>query len=270
VVWCLYRHLLPRFLYLHEMAFSRVVLLGLLCLFARACAIQANSTACPSGDWQCPQHCECKESKFCRDDKMWSNGTEKCNIEHNCGSPNETDPNPCAECLDSLADAAAKSCVNKTNESKNSGAVCVSTAWLENRGLQLATIGTPRFSNVLCLPGGKLPCGTPGHLLRGSDGVLISYREICERRSDCVATSMSVSQLSHSFDWSVVKNDDGVQLTSVSVHPFSSSVSPSRIVAVIADKLNSLGLGHLCNFIAQFSGAHSTLLHRALTLTANK
>lgn len=51
-------------------------------------------------------------------------------------------------------------------------------------------------ARVMCMSG--LSCGTPGHLLR-QNGALVSCREVCETRSDCIEYTAAVSQLSHTY-----------------------------------------------------------------------
>lgn len=256
------------------MASLRVIILGLFCLFACVNAIQSNSTACPTGVSECPKGCACL-NKFCHNNTMWTAAKDACDKKHQCGNPNVTDQIPCSDCVEAAAAAAATTCwdgkTTEATESDKNSTVCVSTVWLRQRGLAHATLGAPMFSSVLCIPGtGKLPCGTPGHLLRDRDGALVSYEEVCRHRNDCVASAMLVSKLKHDFDWAVVEDDDGLQLTSLSAHPFSSPGSPSRIVAYVADNLNRLGLGQLCNIITQFSAAQTTLVRHALELTTRK
>lgn len=129
---------------------------------------------------------------------------------------------------------------------------CVSTVWLRNNGLANFAIRHAGLARVLCIP--HLPCGTPGHLLRDGNSNLVSYREVCKyRRSDCVESVMSVSQLSHTFDWSQFRTiDDSLSLTSLSAHPHSTRWSYSRIIAHLNDRMNKLGLGSVCNVVALF------------------
>lgn len=131
---------------------------------------------------------------------------------------------------------------------------CVSTEWLRQNSLSHAALRHGDRAEVLCIPG--LPCGTHGHLLRNSDGELVTYRQACVRRTDCVVSVMPVSQLSHIFDWTRFHNSDhSLTLTSLSVHPSATGVSPSRIVANAADALIAARLGWVCNAIV-------LLLHR--------
>jgi len=156
--------------------------------------------------------------------------------------------------------------------SSSRSAACVSTEWVRKRGLEGETFGTPQIAKVLCFPGGNIPCGTPGHLLRNvQDSTLISYQEACEHhRVDCIESSMLVSELSHSFDWSQFTTDDRLELTSVSANPSASASSLSRFVAVAADLLIRYGMGDFCNSIMQFLRARESLLVFALELSNRK
>lgn len=136
---------------------------------------------------------------------------------------------------------------------------CISTAWLKERNLEHAAIRHADDANVMCIPG--LPCGTPGHILREcSSGrgkcKLVTYREACEGRPDCIESTVAVSQLNNAFDWSSYRSStvEGVtlELTSLSAHPHSKPWSPSRLIANVADHLNSIGLGSICNALAVF------------------
>lgn len=108
------------------------------------------------------------------------------------------------------------------------------------------------------LPG--LPCRTAGHILREctnrtGDCRLVTYREVCERRNDCVASTAAVSQLSHTLDWSqfIFAGDvegSRLEFTSLSAHALSFPTSPSRIIAHVCDHLNSIGLGSVSNMVA--------------------
>lgn len=137
--------------------------------------------------------------------------------------------------------------------------VCVSTKWLNERSLQHETLRHfPTPVGVLCIPGlADLPCATPGHILRACTGgscQLLTYREICASRADCVESTMPVSQLSHTWDWAqhyVESSSTRFELTSVSAS--SHAPSRSRMVAQVADSLNRAQLGHLCNLIAVLS-----------------
>lgn len=130
---------------------------------------------------------------------------------------------------------------------------CVSTEWLRMRRLLHEAIHHAGSAPVLCVPAGELPCGTPGHLLRTTTDKLVSYQEVCEKRRDCVQSTMEVSQLSHAFDWSPFRSDDGtLSLTSLSAHPDApaGAWTTSRIVAHAADMLNNAGFGFVSNFVA--------------------
>jgi len=124
-------------------------------------------------------------------------------------------------------------------------------------------------AKVFCVPG--LPCATFGHLLRECTGSreckLVTYLEVCERRSDCIESTTAVSQLSHTFDWSQFRVDGNagattLVLTSLSAHPNSGRTSTSRVIASVADHFNSIGLGSICNAVA--------LLPRRLRATFEK
>lgn len=99
---------------------------------------------------------------------------------------------------------------------------------------------------------------TPGHLLRrcGSSGSchLISYRQLCSEEMECIETSMPVSSLIHSFDWSqyqtTMTSCDSLHVTSVTQHPYATVRHPSRLVAITAEAINRYGLGYLCDTIS--------------------
>jgi len=129
----------------------------------------------------------------------------------------------------------------------DAAAPCVETAWLKKNDLIHAAIRHAGVARVLCIPG--LPCGTAGHLLRRRNGALVSFREVCETRSDCVESTAAVSQLSHMYDWSRY-SAGALQLTSLSAHPESHARSVSRVIASLADTLNKNGLGWVCNMVA--------------------
>lgn len=136
---------------------------------------------------------------------------------------------------------------------------CISTAWLRDQGLEHAAIRHAGVANVLCITG--LPCASPGHLLRecaGENGrcQLVTYREVCEKRGGCIKSATAVSQLNHKFAWDSFRTDSkstSLQLTSLSAHPFSSPMSPSRLLANTGDYLNRLGMGWICNEVARLS-----------------
>lgn len=152
----------------------------------------------------------------------------------------------CDDCL-----IGTKEVVKAFQSCSASSAPCVSTAWLRVNSLTHATIRHAGASPVLCIPG--LPCGTPGHLLRSTSGKLLSFREVCRTRSDCIESAMEVSQLRHDMDWSKYQTDDGLfTLTSLSAHPDALPWSSSRIIAIIGDSLNSMRLGKVTNLFARF------------------
>lgn len=147
-------------------------------------------------------------------------------------------------------------------------ASCVSTEWIRRRGLEDKTFGTPQTAQVLCIPDEDLPCGTPGHLLRNvQQSSLISYQDVCEQRSDCMESTMLVSKLSHSFDWSQFKIEGRLELTSVSASTSSSPFSFSRIMAVAADGLIRNGMGYICDFAMIIARAYGSTLDVALKFT---
>ena len=133
---------------------------------------------------------------------------------------------------------------------------CVSTEWLKVNGFESAALFHASSQSVLCVTG--MPCGTPGHMLRACDKHtqncrLVTYKEHCAATKLCTRAVMPVSQLSHAFDWSVVRAESAYNtlfLTSVSAHPESSNrLSISRAIALVADKMNALGYGHLCDAV---------------------
>jgi len=111
------------------------------------------------------------------------------------------------------------------------------------------------------------PCATPGHLLR-RERALVSYGEVCETRTDCIESTAAVSQLSHTYDWSRYAAGS-LELTSLSAHPESTSSSPSRLLATLADVLNKNGLGSVCNFVAVLPYKFAASFERAI-LSASK
>ncbi len=134
---------------------------------------------------------------------------------------------------------------------------CVSTAFLRKHNLLDEAIVHGGSAKVLCIPG--LPCGTSGHLIRKCNfqGLcdLVSYKEVCENRVDCVESRMQVSQLSHKYDWSKfqIKSDDTTfSLTSLSVDPESRSTyfSFSRCVAIMTDFMIQYGMSSVCDVVA--------------------
>lgn len=236
-----------------------------------ACKSCANHRDCPSS--------LCGDDKKC-DDCAFSaalDGMSDCHRVHILNrAPNAAAPDA------SVAENPAA--INSTSENAPAGnpagedsfgdnptattspdAPCIATSWLSERGLMHAAIRHSGAENVLCVPG--LPCGTSGHLLRecineSSGCRLVTYREVCERPGrNCIRSTTAVSQLSHTYEWSkfsVVSVADGtsLQLTSLSAHPLSGASSPTRLIAYVADHLNSRGLGFICN-------AFSLLLHRS-------
>jgi len=79
-----------------------------------------------------------------------------------------------------------------------------------------------------------------------------AYAEAEDAESACISTStvMKVSRLRHAFDWSTFHSGH-LSLTSVSAHPESTIYDISRIIATIADKLNSKGLGYVCDALIE-------------------
>ena len=146
------------------------------------------------------------------------------------------------------------------NPAPSQDGICISTTWLFQRGLEHAALRHSQTTRVVCIAGlPDIPCGTSGHLLRvcttdRSSCSLTTYREICTKRSDCVSTTMPVSQLSHTFDWSQFNwnSNEGLiyELTSLSANPNSSKFALSRVVAIVADRLNRVGLGSFCNKVS--------------------
>jgi len=165
----------------------------------------------------------------------------------------------CQKCNDSSAcpgsicviSGVCKTCLDRVQRLLIEECACISTAWLRKHGLLHAQLGKSNgASKVLCIPDSNLPCGTPGHILRDQSGTLVTYNEVCAERGDCIQSNMQVSQIRHDVDWSSHKSH-GLELTSLSAHPSSSTASPSRIVAHAADLLNRYGLGLVVNMISQ-------------------
>jgi len=264
------------------MKFSHIIVFFAVIVAVHATA--ATSVQCLEGS--CPGDCMCSEAKICVDAKVAKDGANECKTKYSCVSGGKSSTAACGQCLqkaglDSVtACLKAASSINSTStnitesnpitiKTNNKGqASCVSTAWIQEHKLEHATLGSSHFAKVLCVPGDKIPCGTPGHLLRsGQQGSLMTYREVCEIRADCIESSMLVSKLSHSFDWSRFKNANGLELTSVSACPTSTPISPSRIVAVLADGLNRNGMGAICNFISELP---SSVIDATMKFTAGK
>jgi len=176
------------------------------------------------------------------------NKCTKCKVHEDCKAKGDS-------C--DITDGYCEQCVAAASKASSDACYCISTQWLKARNLLHARIRPTAIAitiaPVLCIPGiGGLPCGTPGHLLRDQSGKLVSYRQVCATRSDCIESVMEVSQLSHSYDWSP-HNFGNFRLTSLSAHPLSSTTSlfsASRIIAHVTDLLNRAGLGFISNFIA--------------------
>jgi len=183
----------------------------------------------------------------------------------------------CNACFKNIKEEITASCFKNENETQtipgtNIAWPCISTQWLVERGLQGAVLRNSGTSNqnVLCIPddNGNIPCGTPGHLLREANtGKLISYQTVCDERKDCIRSAMPVSQLSHDYDWSFYRTGK-FELTSLSAHPDSKSndYAPSRILAALADMLNTAGLGRLCDsFVLLSHKIRDAKLHSGTT-----
>jgi len=161
----------------------------------------------------------------------------------------------CEKCAIKAVKDAVKNCggtANVQSTSTEGGRLknaCISTAWLKERDLEHASIRAGTMSKVYCISD-NLPCATPGHLLRDTtSGKFLSYSEVCEMRLDCVESFMLVSQLDHTFDWSVYRSSN-LELTSLSVHPLSTHAATAYLIANAADILNRAGLGVISNTIA--------------------
>ncbi len=147
---------------------------------------------------------------------------------------------------------------------------CVSTSWLARQGLSQQVIHNGGHAPVICIPG--LPCGTHGHLLRVCNAErtsckLVSYADVRKQRDDCSISVMPVSQLSHSYDWSLFRttwpsSDDTIELTSLSQNRGAREFSLSNVVARITDLLNRNGYGHVCNAIARIPHSIRKLHYR--------
>ncbi len=84
---------------------------------------------------------------------------------------------------------------------------------------------------------------------------LMTYKEVCENRGDCLKTNLAVSQLKHTYDWSSVyrKSCDlsgSIYLTSLSMNPNDGKISVSYIMSRFAHALNENGLGKLTNYLS--------------------
>lgn len=161
--------------------------------------------------------------------------------------------------------SGATNSASEASGANNTTAPCIETAWLKKNDLMHQTIRHAGTTRVLCIP--ALPCATPGHLLR-RERALVSYGEVCETRTDCIESTAAVSQLSHTYDWSRYAAGS-LELTSLSAHPESTSSSPSRLLATLADVLNKNGLGSVCNFVAVLPYKFAASFERAI-LSASK
>ncbi len=158
----------------------------------------------------------------------------------------------------SIVDSESPAYSMEYEESPEPEAKCVSTKWLEDNGMSPGILRKGPVSKVICIPG--LPCATPGHLLRRCEQQscsLVTYKEVCDNRSDCTESAMEVSQLSHQFDWSNVRSGE-LALTSLSAHPNSTALSISRLIAHIADQLNKKNLGFVTDLAARFYPSFSS------------
>lgn len=134
---------------------------------------------------------------------------------------------------------------------------CIESAWLKRNNVEQHSLANYGMAPVLCLPQSNLPCGTHGHLLNVcEDGKreLRTYREVCARLGNCVASTMTVSQISHAYKWSKFETmlegqQASVSLTSVSAHPESKWYSISRMVAFLVHRMNESGHGWICNIV---------------------
>jgi len=185
----------------------------------------------------------------------------KCELTSGCTFPDICVPGLriCWSCFETFKKEVSAGCIKSNNTVTIPGTnidlpVCVSTQWILERGLQHAVLrdSGAQMQPVLCIPdnNGDIPCGTPGHLLRDANTrKLVSYQTLCDKRRDCISTSMPVSQLSHNYDWSRYRTEN-YELTSLSAHPHAKTqYSPSRILAGIADMLNRAGMGRMCDLI---------------------
>ena len=199
-----------------------------------------------SMDVDCSDGCSCIKlpnlSPFCAKNSVLQEASEPCT--QICSSDRSSEQ--CLECGQSAMRKARKACTPQ----------CISSQFLFERGLEHSAIRHHGVADVLCIPG--LPCGTPGHLLRECSRTsdvscrLVSYDRVCRDRKDCIQSRMPVSQLKHSHDWSVYRVNSGstsLSLTSLSADPEGSLFAPSYIVAKIADTLNAVGLGFICDSI---------------------
>lgn len=143
---------------------------------------------------------------------------------------------------------------------------CVSTKWLHDNSLSVFVLGNGGNSHVFCIDE-NLPCGTAGHMLRLCEREacrLVTYAEVCSARSDCVETIMPVSQLSHTFDWSIIRSGKLI-LTSLSANPTTNrtSLSLSRSIAEIGDFLNKNNLGFVTNALCRIHHIPRTIVRFA-------
>lgn len=213
----------------------------------------------------CTQHSDCPGS-LCTSNLL---GRKVCN---------DCEVGPGIQAMGKCPASAAAGGLSDAASGTTKPAPCVATSWVRENSLMHAVLRHGRPARVICIDSAsdsRLPCGTPGHLLRTRSGELISYLEACRSRGDvgCVHTTMPVSQLSHTYDWAQFESVDGeLSLTSLSAHPTAARYGVSRSIAVLADVLNRAGLGCVTNAAAGVSfrlrvgGTDvSALLHGALS-----
>ncbi|PXF42932.1 hypothetical protein BWQ96_07310 [Gracilariopsis chorda] len=141
---------------------------------------------------------------------------------------------------------------------------CVETSWLIANGHSSGVLQNYRATQVLCIRGASLPCGTAGHLLRACrrNGLcrLRCYAEVCAERGGCIKAVLPVSRLRLSVNWSAVSYSDeqgSLALTPLSVRPFASRLSPSFLIAFLAHGMIRMGFGGVLDAaVVAADGAH--------------
>lgn len=198
-----------------------------------------------------------KNSSYCVDINKYKNTVEQCGVcqaSDNCTDSSATCSAEvsgdllCSTCVDRAVRKALESCK----------ADCVETEWLHENGLEQGILWDSGVARTLCIPG--LPCGTEGHLLRKCDKngscMLLSYKEMCEERTDCYSKYAKVSRLSAKFDWSSVqlencsKDKNSITLTSLSIDTEGKDMGVSILVAFIGDKMISYGFGSVVDALS--------------------
>lgn len=238
------------------------------------CPILLKSKSQTVGVASCRCGGKLKYSKLCYKHKLLAKSMQrcrKCTDDSQCSTtclPPEKG-GVCRDCVSEVTLMARETCFPTCGQEQegeeciapgltpySSGSRCVATAWLENNGHSKGIFKKLGNERVVCIPG--FPCGTPGHMIRVCNSAqacqLKTYAELCAARMDCLESVVPVSQLKHSYDWSLVSSSTcdssaTLYLTSVSKNPGSSEYSLSSVIALIGDKLNRHGLGSITDVL---------------------